>query len=105
MNITRRYLPLRLRAFLKRVRILLKLMKPEEAYELLKKAPPSQELDYQEAMLECLKYIDSESSDLSSLADHVMNLKVLAGIDRESMPKPGKRHPKPIVHGGSRFGQ
>jgi len=92
-------------SLLKRVRILLKLMKPEEAYELLKKAPPSQELDYQEAMLECLKYIDSESSDLSSLADHVMNLKVLAGIDRESIPKPGKRHPKPIVHGGSRFGQ
>jgi anaerobic magnesium-protoporphyrin IX monomethyl ester cyclase len=90
---------------LKRVRILLKLMQPEKAYSLLKKAPSSQELDYQEAMLECLKYIDSESSDLSSLSNHVMNLKVLAAIDRELIPKPGRRHPKPIVHGGSRFGQ
>ncbi|MFH0959165.1 MAG: radical SAM protein [Pseudomonadota bacterium] len=91
-------------SLLKRVRILLKLMRPDEAYELLKKAPPSQELDYQEVMLECLKYIDPESSDLSSFANHVMNLKVLAGIDRESMPKSGKRHPRPVVHGGTRFG-
>lgn len=92
-------------SLLKRVRILLKTMQPKEAYNLLRLAPVSQELDYQEALLECLKHIDSGSPDLTSLSNHVMNLKVLAAIDRESMPKPGKRLPKPIVHGGSRFGQ
>ena len=25
--------------------------------------------------------------------------------ERESLPKPGKRYPKPIVHGASRFNQ
>ena len=92
-------------SLIKRVRILLKTMQPEEAYNLLRQVPVSQELDYQEALLECLKHSDSGSPDLASLSNHVMNLKVLAAIDRESMPKPGKRLPKPIVHGGSRFGQ
>ena len=78
---------------------------PAEAYELLKRAPHSQDLDYQEALFECLKFATPESPKLSSLGDQVLNLKVRAAIERESLPKPGKRYPKPIVHGASRFNQ
>ena len=92
-------------SLLKRVRILLKMELPAEAYELLKRAPHSQDLDYQEALFECLKFATPESPKLSSLGDQVLNLKVRAAIERESLPKPGKRYPKPIVHGASRFNQ
>lgn len=92
-------------SLLKRVRILLKLERPAEAYELLKKAPQSSELDYQEAMFECLKQNSPDLPNLPVLENRVMNLKVLATIDREALPKPGRRYPKPIVHGSSRFNQ
>ncbi|MCX5873708.1 MAG: radical SAM protein [Deltaproteobacteria bacterium] len=92
-------------SLLKRVRILLKLQRPAEAYELLKKAPQSSELDYQEAMFECLKQNAPDFPNLSVLENRVMNLKVLATIDREALPKPGRRYPKPIVHGSSHFDQ
>ncbi len=92
-------------SLLKRVRILLKMDRASEACELLKHASQSQDLDYQEALLECLKHQSPENPELSVLANHVVNLRVLAALDRESLPKPGKRYPKPIVHGFSRFNQ
>ncbi len=92
-------------SLLKRVRILLKLERPAEAYELLKRAAQSQDLDYQEALFECLKHEAPESPKLPSLGNQVMNLKVLAALERESLPRQGKRYPKPIVHGASLFNQ
>ncbi len=86
---------------LKRARILLKLDKPQQAYNLLKRAPQSQDSDFQETLFECLKTESSDKANLSALENHVMNLKVLAALDRESLPRPGKRPPKPIVHGAS----
>ncbi len=92
-------------SLLKRVRILLKMERPSEAYELLKHAPRSQDPDYQEALFECFKFTTPESTEISSLGEQVLKFKVRAAIERESLPKPGKRHPKPIVHGGSSFNQ
>ncbi len=88
---------------LKRARILLKLDKPEQAYSLLKSSPQSQDFDFQETLFDCLKTKSSDSANLSALENHVMNLKMLAALDREALPKPGKRPPKPIVHGASLF--
>ncbi|MGC8602449.1 MAG: radical SAM protein [Desulfomonilaceae bacterium] len=92
-------------SLLKRVRTLLKMGRPTEAYELLKRAPQSQDLDYQEALYECLKYEIPDSPELSLIANHLMDLKVMAALDRESLPRPGKRYLKAIVHGASRFNQ
>ncbi|MGC8658923.1 MAG: radical SAM protein [Desulfomonilaceae bacterium] len=90
---------------LKRVRILLKMDRGSEASELLKLASQPQDLDYQEALFECLKDQSPDNPELSVFSNHVMNLKVLSAMDREALPKPGKRYPKPIVHGFSRFNQ
>jgi hypothetical protein len=82
---------------LKRVHCLLGMKKPDEAMKLLETVPETPDLQFQEMLLECLKAVRPESDRIPSLEHNVLELKIKASLDRESMR--GGSSPSPLVHG------
>ncbi|MDQ7783711.1 MAG: radical SAM protein [Desulfomonilaceae bacterium] len=88
---------------LKRVRCLLNSEKAHEAMELLATIPEVGDLEYQEILLACLKAARPDSQRIPSLDHHVMDLRVVAALDRQLAAKSGA-HKSPILHGSFELG-
>ncbi len=71
--------------------------KPDEAMKLLETVPETPDMQFQEMLLECLKAVRPESDRIPSLEHNVLELKIKASLDRESMR--GGSQPSPLVHG------
>ncbi len=85
-------------AWLKQVRCLLNIGRSEEALRIMDGIPESSEPAFQEALLQCLKVAQPDSSRIPSLEHHVLNVRVNAALSRE-MASRITSGPAPIVHG------
>ena len=83
---------------LKRVQCLIRMERPDEAMKLLETVPETPDLQFQEMLLESLKVARPESGRIPSLEHNVLELKIKAALDRESMMRSGNL-PPPVVHG------
>jgi hypothetical protein len=82
---------------LKRVKCLLALNRADEALALIRSIPESQELDYQETFVQCLKAAEPDSHRIRPMEFRVMELRVKAALQKEVS---SRRPPIPvIVHG------
>ncbi len=83
---------------LKRVQCLLDIGSHEEAMSLLETMSETSELQFQETLLQCLKAARPDSSRIPSLEHNVLELRIKAALERESMTR-AAHAPQPVVHG------
>lgn len=84
---------------LKRVRLLLRLGRSQQAIKLLETIPESSDLEFQETMLDCLKAGQTDSGRIPSLERHVLDLKVKNALEKELLSKKGAGAYGPSIHG------
>jgi len=84
---------------LKRARCLIAADEAAGALQVLEALPNGNGLEFQQVMLECLKKALPDSNRIPSLEHHVLDLRVEAALERETMPVPGAPSARPVVHG------
>ncbi|MCA1960656.1 MAG: radical SAM protein [Desulfomonile sp.] len=84
---------------LKRARCLIAVDEAASALQVLESLSEGNGLEFQQVMLECLKKALPESNRIPSLEHHVLDLRVAAALERETMPLPGAPSARPVVHG------
>jgi radical SAM superfamily enzyme YgiQ (UPF0313 family) len=84
---------------IKRVRCLLSMDRPGEAFKLLQSVPEAPELEYQETLLECLKASGNNMERIPSLEHHILDLRVAVALERHSVAGAGVAGVPPLVHG------
>ncbi|MBM3300837.1 MAG: hypothetical protein FJY85_12895, partial [Deltaproteobacteria bacterium] len=84
---------------LKKARCLLRMGLTERAMHLLESIREAPDLEFQETLLACLKAARPDSRRIPSLEHHVMDLRVEATLQRESLPRTALFSAPPVVHG------
>ena len=84
---------------LKRARCLIAADDPAAGLRALEELREGSGLGFQQLLLECLKKAQPGSNRIPSLEHHVLDLRVEAALERESMPLPGAPSARPVVHG------
>ncbi len=86
-------------ALLKQVKCLLNIEDYQRAAELIKRLPSSNDYEYQQALLECLKKVEPDSELIPELELSVLDLRVRDAINRETLSRGNHFTSAPIVHG------
>lgn len=84
---------------LKRARCLIAVEDAAAGLQVLKDLPEGSGLEFQQVLLECLKNAHPTSNRIPSLEHHVLDLRVEAALERETIPVSGAHLAKPVVHG------
>jgi len=71
----------------------------DKALRILNSMPERRSLPFQELLLECLKVVEPTSKRIRSLDRHVLDLKVEATLDNETMDQTDPSAIQPVVHG------
>ena len=86
-------------AVLKQAKCLINMGSYQQAAALVKTAPSSNDSEYLQVLLECLKKMDPNSKRIPELEHRVLDLKVKDAMTREAFIKGNQFAHTPVVHG------